>query len=471
MPPPLKAGPYGRRHAGRPAGDLGAPLFKPAAGDPSRPQTCRFAYALSDRVRGCRPWRSCRVLIHRENTPMNRFDDGQSTGKQPSQPAGNASGNGRAHHKTSRVPRPERLLTPHEPAGYLGRLRENPRSVPGRFGDVDSEMLDTSLAKQYTESMKISQLHAAYCVHLQSQGKSNHTISAYRSDFQLLLGFLGADDIRALTVERVREYPVWLSTRFIPKQRKGTTGKSATGMIRRIASASSFCEWLRKRGDLQVNPFADVDRPKKPKRLPRSLSTELVANMLDLEILDTRERAIVATMRFVGLRVGEVAYLRREDVRAEKDGAIRVIGKGNKERVVPILDDLLPYLCTWLAERGDHPGPLFTTRLAKPLSRKCVERILLRIEQKLGVSHFTSHQFRHTCGVQLALMGVPPNLIQEMFGHESLETTTLYTKVAAGQLALVNKIIAQYQRTKGYVTPSAQNDGPTKTGERVTSIV
>ncbi len=326
-------------------------------------------------------------------------------------------------------------------------------------------MLDTSAVKRYMERMKLSQLHAAYCVHLQSQGKSNATISAYRSDFQLLLGFLGADDIRSLTVERAREYPVWLSTRFIPQKRQGVTGKSATGMIRRIASASSFCEWLRRRGDLQVNPFADVDRPKKPKRLPRSLSPEVVARMLDLEILDTRERAIIAIMRFAGLRVGEVAYLQREDVRAGRDGAIRVIGKGNKERVVPILDDLLPYLCAWLAERGDHPGPLFTTMWGKPLSRKCVERILRRVERAVGVPHFTSHQFRHTCGVQLALMGVPPNLIQQMFGHESLETTTLYTMVAAGHLSQVNKIVAHYRMTKDYVTPIPEVAGDAVAGK------
>jgi integrase len=99
-----------------------------------------------------------------------------------------------------------------------------------------------------------------------------------------------------------------------------------------------------------------------------------------------------------------------------------------------------------------------------------VERVLRRIEQKLGVPHFTSHQFRHTCGVQLALMGVPPNLIQEMFGHESLETTTLYTKVAAGHLSMVNKIVAHYQQSKGYVTPSAQVNSTNKTGDHVKSI-
>jgi site-specific recombinase XerC len=401
---------------------------------------------------------------------MNRLDDGQSLGNQPPQSAEDASGNGRAHDKRSRAPRSERLLNLRQTTGYLELLRENRSDLPGSFRDAAPKMLDTSPANRYMEDMKLSQLHAAYCVHLQSQGRSNYTISAYRSDFQLILGFLGADDIRALTVERVREYPVWLCTRFIPKQRKGATGKSATGIIRRIASASSFCEWLRKRGDLQMNPFADVDRPKKPKRLPRSMSPEIVEQMLGLDILDTRERAIIATMRFAGLRVGEVAYLQREDVRAEKDGAIRVIGKGNKERVVPILDELLPYLCTWLDERGDHPGPLFTTRWSKPLSRKCVERVLRRIEQKLGVPHFTSHQFRHTCGVQLALMGVPPNLIQEMFGHESLETTTLHTKVAAGHLSMVNKIVAHYHQNKGYVTPSAQVNSTNKTGNPVKSI-
>ena len=277
---------------------------------------------------------------------MNRLDDGQSPSNQPPHSAENVSGNGRAHDKRSRAPRSERLLNLRQATGYLELLRENRRDLPGSFRDAASKMLDTSPANRYMEGMKLSQLHAAYCVHLQSQGRSNYTISAYRSDFQLILGFLGADDIRALTVERVREYPVWLCTRFIPKQRKGATGKSATGIIRRIASASSFCEWLRKRGDLQMNPFADVDRPKKPKRLPRSMSPEIVEQMLGLDILDTRERAIIATMRFAGLRVGEVAYLQREDVRAEKDGAIRVIGKGNKERVVPILDELLPYLCT-----------------------------------------------------------------------------------------------------------------------------
>ncbi len=277
-------------------------------------------------------------------------------------------------------------------------------------------------------SMRLTQLHDAYLRDRAALGMSPLTIAAYRSDFKILEEFLGTDDIRGLRSPKCQEYVLWLTNR--PAQRtRGAKGHSPRGILRRLASASAFCRWLVRRKDLPANPFEDVPKPKQPRRFPRAVPVAWVDAMLALTGISPRDRAIVTILRYAGLRISEVAGLDVEDCGV----VLRVVGKGDKERVVPIHPKVKESLTLLTGVRGDGPGPLFTNPAGDRLGRRGVYRIIVEMARQANVPSFTPHQLRHTFTTEM-LERLPLHKVQELLGHADPATTALYAKPAAEDL-------------------------------------
>ncbi len=286
--------------------------------------------------------------------------------------------------------------------------------------------------------MRLSAVHGAYIRDLLARGFSPATAKAYQGDFQTLLSYLPSDDTRALTPSAIMGYPAWLAEQGLK-----------TGTIaRRVNSASAFCKWLTRRGDLTRNPFDVAPRPKQPKRLPRPMPPDSFALLMTLP-LTPRNRAILALLRFEGLRLSEVCGLdlASVDLRA---GVIRVHGKGNKERVLPLLPDARHPLEAWLTVRGDQPGPLFVGQRGERLGKTGVERLLTRLLTKAGLPKYTPHQLRHSFGTQAVRSGVSLKVLKDMMGHESIATTDLYAEVTAEDMRNAAALMAAFEQAQDY---------------------
>ncbi len=291
--------------------------------------------------------------------------------------------------------------------------------------------------------MRLSAVHGAYIRDLLARGFSPATAKAYQGDFQSLRSYLPSDDTRALTPSVVMGYPAWLAEQGL---------KTGT-VARRVNSASAFCKWLTRRGDLTRNPFDVAPRPKQPKRLPRPMPPDSFARLMSLT-LSPRNRAILALLRYEGLRLSELCGLdlASVDLRA---GVIRVHGKGNKERVLPLLPDARTPLEAWLTVRGDAPGALFTGQRGERLGKTGVERLLTRLLTRAGLPKYTPHQLRHSFGTQAVRAGVPLKVLKDMMGHESIATTDLYAEVTAEDMRNAAALMEAFEQVQSYsATPT-----------------
>ncbi len=278
---------------------------------------------------------------------------------------------------------------------------------------------------------KLSDLAKAFKSDLEARACSPRTVTEYMFDVKVLTAYLGTDDTRLLTPQNLAGYVAWLGQR----KTKRTKGDGPRTIGRRLAGGSSFCKWLVQRGDLRMNPFDTIQRPKKPKRLPRAIPVEWLDAILGLPDLTPLERAVMAVIRYCGLRVSEVANLAVEDV--DTDGMVLVVrsGKGDKDRAIPLdlaaVEALKQYKEACPRLNGQM---LFQAPRGGVLTKKGIGVVLNDLAKRAGVPHFTVHQVRHTFGTEAAKAGVGLPVLQAIMGHERPETTMLYIDVAAQDL-------------------------------------
>jgi integrase/recombinase XerC len=267
---------------------------------------------------------------------------------------------------------------------------------------------------------------------------SPHTRRAYRADLAQLATFTGAD----ATPERVAADDVrdWLAS--LHKTR------SPASIGRKLASARAFFRFLAREGAIDRDPTLGITPPKQRPRLPRPLAVDdcraLVEADRETGDLRLRDRALVELLYGAGLRVGEALALdvRDVDLLARE---VRVLGKGRKERVVPLPQAARMALGAWLAARrrpGYQAEPLFP-RVARDgtprrLDARSVRRLLGRRARAAGVAdRVHPHRLRHSYATHLLDMGADLRSIQELLGHASLSTTQRYTAVSAAHLVEV----------------------------------
>ena len=276
------------------------------------------------------------------------------------------------------------------------------------------------------------------------KGFSKHTCRAYRKDLEQLFAYLreqwGGDtgpDIHEVDDLMIRSYLGFLHRKY-----------ERTTIARKLSAFRSFFRFLVKRGAIERNPAEMVLTPKRGRPVPRYLSVDETFRLLDGlkgdSVLALRNRAILEVLYSTGLRVGELVAMDVKDVDFE-GGLVRVLGKGNKERLSPVGKNALRCVRAYLekrrlkkkiGERGSEP--LFLNRLGGRLSARSVGRLLDKVIRQLGLARpITPHGLRHTFATHLLDAGADLRMVQELLGHASLTTTQRYTHVSIDRLTEV----------------------------------
>jgi integrase/recombinase XerC len=263
---------------------------------------------------------------------------------------------------------------------------------------------------------------------------SSHTVAAYASDLAQFQAFVLHDrgvDAGLETVDHL------LIRRYLALLHKDHR-KSSIG--RKLAAIRAFFKYLVREGRMMKNPAELVSTPKKEKRLPFHLNidevTALVEAPRDDDLSSLRDRAILETLYSCGIRASELTGLDVGEVNLE-EGLARVLGKGGKERVVPIGSYARRAIAAYLAARNQpgHNAPLFLNARGGRLTSRSVGRIVDKYILKLAtIKKISPHTLRHTFATHLLESGADLRAIQELLGHASLSTTQKYTHVSIDRL-------------------------------------
>lgn len=268
---------------------------------------------------------------------------------------------------------------------------------------------------------------------LLERGLSNQTFIHYKQDLNKWFSYL-AEQTPPLLVEEATldQISSFLSTLTDLHQ-------SPASQARITSAIKSFYAWLVLEKKINHNPTDLIESPKINRKVPEVMSfseIEKIFMAIDLsEPTGTRNRAILETLYASGLRVSELCTLRISNY-FPKEGFIRVLGKGSKERIVPIGDDAITYIEDYLSTWRRHlpkiskqdTDILFLNRRGKRLSRIFVYQIVKNLAEKAGLSPLISpHTFRHSFATHLLEGGADLKAVQDMLGHESILTTEIYT--------------------------------------------
>ncbi len=263
---------------------------------------------------------------------------------------------------------------------------------------------------------------------------STNSIDAYVHDIEKLVQFLDYTNVglgaTQLKTEHLRNFLKWVNE----------LGMSATSQARILSGLHSFYKYLLLENLIHTDPTELVDAPRIGRKLPDTLSKEDVEILLEGVDRSTpegeRNRAMLETLYSCGLRVSELVNLKISDI-FPKEAYIRIIGKGNKERLVPIGRTALKHIELYkqsvrhLIEvtKGEE-DILFLNRRGSRLTRVMVFTIIKNLAQKCGVKKTISpHTFRHSFATHLVEGGADLRAVQEMLGHESITTTEIYTHI------------------------------------------
>ncbi len=269
------------------------------------------------------------------------------------------------------------------------------------------------------------------------KGCSANTITAYRKDLEQFGAFLASQNLTVPELEyrHLRHY--------LAELQKGQPLKKST-LSRKCAAIKSFCKFLNREGWLSHNPADLLSAPKKEKRLPAVISEVDMTAFLEDSLsgsapLTLRDRAIFELLYSSGLRVSELVGLDVADIQKQK-GMLRIVGKGSKERVVPVGEEAQDAIERYL--RDGRPKllraqteALFLNNRGGRLTSRGVEYILEQYIQEGALRYkVTPHAFRHSFATHLLDNGADLRVIQELLGHESLSTTQIYTEVSQSHL-------------------------------------
>lgn len=225
---------------------------------------------------------------------------------------------------------------------------------------------------------------------------------------------------------------------------------TAASMNRMISSLRQFYLFLRQERFIHENPMQYIDTPKKVQHLPDTLSLEEVERLIETpnttKVLGLRDRAILEVMYATGLRVSELVHLKMTELHLTI-GFIQTIGKGNKERLLPLGEIAIVWLERYFNESRSRlvkteVPEVFVNAHGRPLTRQGVWKILKSLVQEAGIQkNVTPHTLRHSFATHLLENGADLRMVQELLGHASISTTQIYTHVTKQRMA---KIYEQY---------------------------
>ena len=260
---------------------------------------------------------------------------------------------------------------------------------------------------------------------------SNNTIMSYDSDLSKLCDYFDKKDLLKLTNKNKEKYITTLSE-YAPST-----------VSRNISSIKSFYSFLVKSGKINTNPSELIKEPKLGIHLPSYLTIEEVNELLDIKIesnFDIRNKAILELMYATGLRISEVVELEFKNIDFD-DCIVRVMGKGSKERIVPINDYAIEALKDYINNarpnmmiKGEN-NYLFINNHGNKMTRQAVFKIIKKECMLKGIDkNISPHTLRHTFATHLLENGADLRVIQELLGHSDISTTQIYTHVSNEKL-------------------------------------
>lgn len=219
-------------------------------------------------------------------------------------------------------------------------------------------------------------------------------------------------------------------------------GMKASSIATRLSSLRSFFDFLVLRGEMTANPAKGVSAPRKQRPLPKNLDVDEVGQLLDVnedDPLSIRDRAMMEVMYGAGLRLAELVGINLKDVLG-RQGEIRVIGKGDKERKAQFSGLAKEWVDKWLKVRGDLASPgekaLFVSKLGTRISHRSVQKRMEEWGKKQSVaSHISPHKLRHSFATHVLESSQNLRAVQELLGHENISTTQIYTHLDFQHLA------------------------------------
>ena len=273
------------------------------------------------------------------------------------------------------------------------------------------------------------------------RGLSENTLISYKNDFDKFICFLNQHLSSEVTVQELKKLSKSDFRSFLSDQRNKNI--NSTSIARVISSLKSFFNFLLDEGEIEDSVIFTIKTPKLKKSLPRPINSELaiqtINNAVEIEKIKwvgLRNKSILLLLYGCGLRISEALNLNYSDLSDQEHLVIK--GKGNKERIVPIMNyikkniDLYVENCPKQFEPND---PLFVGKRFGRLSPRIIQYALEKIRQNLSLPETaTPHALRHSFATHLLESGGDLRTIQELLGHSSLSTTQKYTKVETGRL-------------------------------------
>ena len=272
------------------------------------------------------------------------------------------------------------------------------------------------------------------------------TVEAYGADLAGFLGFLtghlGAEpDLEQLRTLRLADLRAWLAY-------EANEGAGNATRARHLSAVRSFYRFLARRHGVDNPVLKLITAPRAKKPLPRALTqdqaravTDDVAEMADTAALQARDTALFTLLYGCGLRIAEALALNLRDAPLPgADGMLRVVGKGGKERIVPVLPAVREAIGEWLRLHPDRQpaSPLFLGARGKRLDAAVAQKVLREFRRLNGLpEHATPHALRHSFATHLLAGGADLRSIQDLLGHASLSTTQRYTAVDQARLVEV----------------------------------
>jgi integrase/recombinase XerD len=256
-------------------------------------------------------------------------------------------------------------------------------------------------------------------------GLSRNTIAAYRADLEQLASFLKNEPL-----EKVKEQNLFA---FLGS-RKGRASSAA----RRVSTLKRFYRYCLRERRITVDPTLKLDPPKRTPRFPKTLSEADVEALLSAPDpatpLGLRDRAMLETLYATGLRVSELVALKTFEVNLDA-GVVRVMGKGSKERLVPLGEEAVQWVSTWVKQRKNASDALFPTSRGSAMTRQAFWHLIRRYGARaIPGKKLSPHVLRHAFATHLINHGADLRVVQLLLGHADISTTQIYTHVARERL-------------------------------------
>jgi integrase/recombinase XerD len=265
------------------------------------------------------------------------------------------------------------------------------------------------------------------------RGLSRNTLDSYRYDLRNLAHYLRCSHASSLEAASRDQMLA-----FLAQEVRG--GRTARSLSRYLSGFRQYYRWLLREGRIATDPTALIESPKLGRGLPKVIDEEGVTRLLEAPDVSTplglRDRAMLETMYATGLRVSELVGLDLANLNLNQ-GVVRVLGKGSKERLVPLGEHALEWLKRYLAEgrsgllKGRHSQAVFVTARGGGMSRQAFWHAIKRHAMAAGIrQNLSPHALRHSFATHLLNHGADLRVVQLLLGHSDLSTTQIYTHIA-----------------------------------------